>query len=204
NYGRCLAKMALYFQCCPTTLPDEQINEYLLLLRDTQSPSYSYFKHTVYGLRMAFRSGSAVNQKVNTSLTEQPFKKARQVINYIGRYSHSIAIGNHRIKNIEGDKVAFSYKNYRKNGQKEKMQLSQWDFICRFARHIVPHRFVRIRHYGILSNRNKGQALMAARIALDAKAPPPPELTKTAFNPLLPQHYCACCKTTTTHLLLEI
>jgi integrase/recombinase XerD len=47
--------MALYFQCCPTSLPDEQINEYLLLLLDTQSPSYSYFKHTVYGLRMAFR-----------------------------------------------------------------------------------------------------------------------------------------------------
>ena len=47
--------MALYFQCCPTSLPDEQINEYLLLLRDTQSPSYSYFKHTVYGLRLAFR-----------------------------------------------------------------------------------------------------------------------------------------------------
>jgi hypothetical protein len=136
---------------------------------------------------------------------EQPFKKARQVINYIGRYSHSIAISNHRIKNIDGDKVTFSYKNYRKNGQKEEMQLSQWDFICRFARHIVPHRFVRIRHYGILSNRNKGQALMAARIALDAEAPPPPpEPTKTAFNPLLPQHYCACCGTNTTHLLLEI
>lgn len=55
NYGRCLAKMALYYKSCPTTLPDAQINEYLLLLRDTQNPSYSYFKHTVYGLRMAFR-----------------------------------------------------------------------------------------------------------------------------------------------------
>ena len=55
NYGRCLAKLALYFKCCPTTLADTQINEYLLLLRDTQTPSYSYFKHTVYGLRLAFR-----------------------------------------------------------------------------------------------------------------------------------------------------
>lgn len=55
NYGRCLAKLALYFKACPTVLPDEKINEYLLLLRDTQNPSFSYFKHTVYGLRLAYR-----------------------------------------------------------------------------------------------------------------------------------------------------
>jgi len=55
NYGRCLAKLALYFKACPTALPDEKINEYLLLLRDTQQPSFSYFKHTVYGLRLAYR-----------------------------------------------------------------------------------------------------------------------------------------------------
>lgn len=47
--------MAMYFKTCPTLLPDEKINEYLLLLRDTQNPSFSYFKHTVYGLRLAFR-----------------------------------------------------------------------------------------------------------------------------------------------------
>ena len=135
---------------------------------------------------------------------EQPFKKAQQVINYIGRYSHSIAIGNHRIKNIAGDMVTFSYKNYRKNGKKEDMQLDQWEFLHRFARHIVPHRFIRIRHYGILSNRSKKQALLAARGALDAEDSSAPESTKTDFNPLLPKHYCTCCGTTTTHLLIEV
>jgi len=55
NYGRSLAKLALYFKVCPTSLPDEKINEYLLLLRDSQNPSFSYFKHTVYGLRLAYR-----------------------------------------------------------------------------------------------------------------------------------------------------
>ena len=55
NYGRSLAKAALYFGKCPTLISDEKINQYLLLLRDTQQPSYSYFKHTVYGLRLAFR-----------------------------------------------------------------------------------------------------------------------------------------------------
>lgn len=55
NYGRSIAKMSLYFGCTPLELPDEKINDYLLLLRDTQQPSLSYFKHTVYGLRYAFR-----------------------------------------------------------------------------------------------------------------------------------------------------
>lgn len=55
NYGRCIAKLALYFGCSPLEIPDEQINDYLLLLRDRQNPSLSYFKHTVYGLRYAFR-----------------------------------------------------------------------------------------------------------------------------------------------------
>lgn len=55
NYGRGIAKLGLYFGCSPLELSDEQINDYLLLLRDRQNPSFSYFKHTVYGLRYAFR-----------------------------------------------------------------------------------------------------------------------------------------------------
>lgn len=55
NYGRCIAKLSLYFGCTPLELEDEQINEYLLELNATQSPSKSYFKHTVYGLRYVFR-----------------------------------------------------------------------------------------------------------------------------------------------------
>lgn len=135
---------------------------------------------------------------------EQPFSKARQVVNYIGRYSHSIAMGNHRIKNILGGRVTFSYKNYRKKGKKEDMQLEQWDFIRRFAMHIIPHRFVRIRHYGILSNRNKNAALKAAREALGAECPHNEQAPKIAFNPLWPAHYCSSCGRTTPHLLLEI
>ena len=135
---------------------------------------------------------------------EQPFRKARQVVNYIGRYSHSIAISNHRIKKVGGGKVTFSYKNYRKKGKKEEMQLGQWEFLRRFAMHIIPHRFVRIRHYGILSNRSKGEALQAARLALGAEAPPVEEQPKEVFNPLLPRHYCSCCGATTTHLLVAV
>ncbi len=55
-----------------------------------------------------------------------------------------IAISNHRIKKVAGSRVTFSYKNYRKKGKKEHMQLAQWEFIRRFAMHMIPHRFVRI------------------------------------------------------------
>jgi len=55
NYGRSLAYMALYFKTCPTTIADDRINDYLLLLQEKKNPSASYFKHTVYGLRLAFR-----------------------------------------------------------------------------------------------------------------------------------------------------
>lgn len=131
-------------------------------------------------------------------------------IKYVfSRYSHGIAIGNHRIKKVEDGRVTFSYKNYRKKGKKEELQLEQWEFIRRFAMHIVPHRFVRIRlpcrfivqgHYGILSNRSK----QAARLALGAEAPPVGEPPGGAFNPLLPRHYCSCCGATTTHLLIAV
>lgn len=55
NYARALAKMSLYFKTCPTLIKDADINNYLLMIKDTQNPSYTYFKHTVYGLRYAFR-----------------------------------------------------------------------------------------------------------------------------------------------------
>lgn len=136
--------------------------------------------------------------------TKAPFKQPQHVINYIGRYSHSIAINNHRILDIDHGKVRFSYKNYRKKGQTQIMQLSQWEFIRRFATHIVPHRFIRIRHYGILSNRLKNSALIAARNALNAKAPQKKPQPKKHWDPLQPSFYCASCGRTTTHLLVGI
>jgi hypothetical protein len=134
---------------------------------------------------------------------EKPFKKPRHVINYIGRYSHSIAINNHRILRVDGGKVHFSYKDYRKGGEKGTMELDAWEFVRRFAMHVVPHRFVRIRHYGILSNRSKKEALKAAREALGA--PPAEEKPpKAAFNPLRPTLFCTTCGKATAHLLLDI
>ncbi len=85
---------------------------------------------------------------------KQPFFKPEFVIEYLGRYTHKIAISNHRIKNIDYAKktVTFSAKNYRKGGQKHDITLKTSDFIKRFALHILPKGFTRIRHFGILSS----------------------------------------------------
>ena len=95
---------------------------------------------------------------------EQPFLGPKQVVEYLGRYTHKIAISNHRIKNIEPDgTVHFSWKDYRKAGAKSIMKLTAHEFLRRFSQHILPPGFVRIRHYGILSSRNKTVMLNMAR-----------------------------------------
>src|SRR6185312_10373214 len=79
------------------------------------------------------------------------------VIEYIGRYTHKVAISNHRIQSIneESDTVTFTYKDYGDNGMQKQMTLTSEEFIRRFAQHILPERFTKIRTYGYLANRNR-------------------------------------------------
>jgi Putative transposase len=86
--------------------------------------------------------------------TKRPFGGPKQVIEYLGRYTHKIAISNHRIKNIENGKVTFSYKDYADNSLQKEMVLDATEFLRRFCLHILPKGFRKMRHYGFLSNRN--------------------------------------------------
>jgi len=83
---------------------------------------------------------------------KRPFFGPKQVIEYPGRYTHKVAISNHRIKNLDNGSVTFSAKDYRKGGEKHFVSFKDEEFIRRFALHILPKRFIRIRHYGILSS----------------------------------------------------
>lgn len=98
---------------------------------------------------------------------KQPFPGPQQVIEYLGRYTHKIAISNHRLIDVNDQTVRFSYKNYRTGKFTETMELDGVEFLRRFSLHILPHGFVRIRHYGILASRNKSQDLNLARTDLD-------------------------------------
>jgi hypothetical protein len=82
--------------------------------------------------------------------SKEPFAGPEQVIEYLGRYTHKVAIGNHRLLNVDETGVSFSWRDYRDNIEKV-MPLEGAEFLRRFCMHILPKRFVRIRHFGLLS-----------------------------------------------------
>jgi hypothetical protein len=90
---------------------------------------------------------------------KRPFGNPSSVIEYLGRYTHKVAISNQRIKNADEQGVIFEYKDYKQHGIKKEMHLNLQEFVRRFAMHILPHRFVRIRHYGFLSSTWKRKKL---------------------------------------------
>ena len=99
-----------------------------------------------------------------------PMHNSNQVLEYIARYSHRVAISNHRIKKVDEHEVYFSWLNY-KNSQVGVMHLSFYEFLRRFALHILPSGFMKIRHYGIFSSCKKKICLEMIREALNATAP---------------------------------
>lgn len=123
---------------------------------------------------------------------KKPFGNSKSVVEYLGRYTHKIAISNHRIKAIDDKNVTFDYKDYRQNGFKKQMTLTHQEFIRRFSLHILPKRFVKIRHYGILSSTWKRQKLKLLQEKLKVKV-----LEKVEKKPFLPK--CPCCKTGNLH-----
>ncbi len=104
---------------------------------------------------------------------KQAFSGPKQVIEYLGRYTHKIAISSHRLLNVTHDEVTFSYKDYRQEGARKVMTLNPWEFVRRFSLHIRPKGFVRIRHYGILSSSRKMEALRVIHQQLNSRYVPP-------------------------------
>lgn len=131
---------------------------------------------------------------------KRPFGRPAAVIEYLGRYTHKIAISNHRLVAVDEATVTFSYKDYRQEGKKQHMQLEALEFIRRFSLHILPKGLVRIRHYGILSSSSKQKTLPVIRQQvgqLRAGKVEPRQLE--VYNPLL----CPCCGQQTM-MVLEV
>jgi hypothetical protein len=134
---------------------------------------------------------NALYQKQWVVYAKRPFAGPESVVEYLGRYTHKIAISNHRLLQVEQEAVTFSYKDYRKGAQKQQMTLLAMEFIRRFSLHILPRCFVRIRHYGILSGTSKATAIPAIRQQLpEEKKQKVKGRELEEYNPLL----CPCCR----------
>jgi Putative transposase/Transposase zinc-binding domain len=102
---------------------------------------------------------------------KRPFAGPQQVLDYVGRYTHRVAISNHRLLDIENGQVSFEWKDYRDGGQAKTMTLSADEFIRRFLLHVLPNGFQRIRYYGFLGNRYRKEKLEQCRRLLGMPTP---------------------------------
>ena len=99
--------------------------------------------------------------------SEPSFADAERVIKYLGQYTHRVAISNHRIENIDEKNVTFFHKDYNKGGKQKQTTLSGVEFLRRFSIHILPKGFVKVRYYGIMSNRFCKQTAMYRKTKQD-------------------------------------
>ena len=94
---------------------------------------------------------------------KKPFKTVNNVIEYLGRYTHRVAISNNRIVKMENGTVTFNWRDYKDNSKWKLMEVSAFEFIRRFLTHVLPPGFMKIRHYGLLGNRNKTKKLILCK-----------------------------------------
>lgn len=95
--------------------------------------------------------------------TKPPFAGPEQILEYVGRYTHRVAISNNRLRDIDDGNVRFTWKDYRHHDQPKIMTLSADEFIRRFLLHVLPKGFHHIRYYGLLGNRHRAEKLACCR-----------------------------------------
>jgi hypothetical protein len=107
------------------------------------------------------------------------------VLRYLGRYTHRVAISNHRLVSFDGEEVTFRWKDYARGNKQRLMTLTASEFLRRYVQHILPHGFVRIRQFGFLANRYRATSLTLIRTLLLDGAKP-------NLSPILPTATWQC------------
>jgi hypothetical protein len=125
-----------------------------------------------------------------------PFERPEHVLEYFARYTHRVAISNHRLRHVDDETVTFSYKDYR-GRRARSLTLPLPEFCRRFLLHVLPKGFVRIRYYGFLANASRARLLASCRVlSVNPRAPPIPMPTTPedgdTFLALLPTGLGLC------------
>jgi predicted Zn-ribbon and HTH transcriptional regulator len=128
---------------------------------------------------------NALRKKPWIVYAKKPFRSPEHVLDYLGRYTHRVALSNDRILSDHNGAVTFSYRDRKNEDRKKTMTLTAHEFIRRFLLHVIPKGFVRVRHFGFLANRSKG-LLAKCRQLLDLD-PTVPKLSQRSVHELMLQ-----------------
>jgi hypothetical protein len=141
--------------------------------------------------------------------SKAPFNGPAKVFDYLGRYTHRVAISNHRIVEVGNGFVTFSYRDRADSNKRKQMTISAQEFIRRFLLHVLPDSYMRIRHYGFLANRCKKQDLARCRELLNL-CPDLPEIPEQTVEEKMLQltgvdvTLCPCCKQGRMRRVMEL
>jgi hypothetical protein len=108
-----------------------------------------------------------------------PFAGPQRVLEYLGRYTHRVALSNDRLRSCQHQQVTFGYRDRAHGNRRRRLTLPAEEFIRRFLLHVLPDRFVRVRHYGLLGNRNRQRQIARCQQLLQAQPTPPPPAHRT-------------------------
>jgi hypothetical protein len=129
--------------------------------------------------------------------SKAPFAGPEVVLKYLARYTHRVAISNHRLVAMADDKVTFTYKDYAAGGKQRTLPVSGEEFLRRFLQHVLPKGFVKVRHYGLLANGQRERKLALCRwllalVSLVLACPPATSVTPA-------QRHCPICEQGNLH-----
>jgi hypothetical protein len=160
--------------------------KFLALLRD----AFDQGKLSFHGKLRVLADAGEFQRRLTASAQSEwvvyakpPFGGPKQVLKYLARYTHRVAISNRRLVAMEDGEVKFHWKDYAHGGDAKTMTLKATEFIRRFLLHILPSGFVRIRHYGFLANRVCREKLTLCRSLMDVEAAPVPIKPETTVEP---------------------
>ena len=125
---------------------------------------YDWLVYSAYAIFNKFLK--PLYNKVWITYIKPPKGKAENVIEYVGRYSFRVAISNEIIKNVENGNITFEYKDYKDNSRIKDIVITAEEFIRRFLLHVLPENFTKIKHYGLLFNKNKKINIKLCRLLI--------------------------------------
>src|SRR5215469_15301024 len=148
--------------------------------------------HGSPNLRFSLPGCGYCSEKTGSFIANRPFGGPEYVLHYLGRYTHRVAISNHRLVSFKEDQVTFLWRDSAHNNQQKLMTLSVDEFLRRFLLHLLPKGFVRIRHFGFLAHRRRAKLLPLCFAALSS-LPAQTESEPSEAKDLTPVRLCPNC-----------